>query len=271
MPNELRAIAIKALAHERDARYDSAAAMADDLRRWLRAEPVLAMPRSKRYILRCFVRRNALASVAASLIAVALVGGIVVALYGLREAQAGRAEAEDMLGFMLGDLRKSLTEVGRLDLLRSVDDKATAYFAKFDSNDLSDRALEEQTRLLTGIGEVRLNEGNHKEAMNAFSEAQARAAALHERQPKNGQRLFDLAQVEFWIGNVALQQGKFADAELWLTRYRDSGIRLDGMNKNNFAWQRELAYGAQTLAALDESRGRYDLAEKGMLRLTLKI
>lgn len=94
MPNELRAIAIKALAHDRDARYDSAAAMADDLGRWLRAEPVLAMPRSKRYILHCFVRRNALASAAASLIALALLGGIVVALWQARIAQEQARIAE---------------------------------------------------------------------------------------------------------------------------------------------------------------------------------
>ena len=204
----------------------------------------------------------------ASLLGMTLAVVLAVTAYIARnDAERRQAQAEDILGFMLGDLRKNLTKVGRLDLMRSVDDKATGYFATLNPRDLSDRALEEQARSLTGIGEVRLNEGNHKEAMISFREAHARSRALYQRAPNNGQRLFDLAQAEFWIGNVALQQSRFDEATIWLTQYRDSGVKLAAMDRNNFAWQREIAYGYQTLAALDESLGRYEAAEKGMLRL----
>lgn len=205
---------------------------------------------------------------AASLAGMALAITLAVTAYIARnDAERRQAQAEDILGFMLGDLRKNLTKVGRLDLMRSVDDKATGYFATLDPRDLSDRALEEQARSLYGIGEVRVNEGNHKEAMIAFRESHARSTALYERAPKNGQRLFDLAQAEYWIGFVAFQQGDFENTALWFTKYRDSGIKLAGMDRHNFAWQQEEAYGYHNLAVLDESRGRYADAEKGMLRL----
>jgi tetratricopeptide (TPR) repeat protein len=202
----------------------------------------------------------------ASLAGMALAIALAVTAYVARnDAERRQAQAEDILGFMLGDLRKNLTKVGRLDLMRSVDDKATGYFATLNPRDLSDRALEEQARSLTGIGEVRVNEGNHKEAMTAFREAHARTTALYEREPSNGQRLFDLAQAQYWIGFVAWQQGNFEETALWFGKYRDSGIKLAAMDRSNFAWQKEAAYGYHNMAVLDESLGRYDQAEKAML------
>ncbi|HWR95276.1 MAG TPA: hypothetical protein VN248_00935, partial [Arenimonas sp.] len=203
---------------------------------------------------------------AASLAGMTLAISLAVTAYIARnDAERRQAQAEDILGFMLGDLRKNLTKVGRLDLMRTVDDKATGYFATLDARDLSDRALEEQARSLTGIGEVRVNEGNHKEAMNAFREAHARSTALYQRAPDNGQRLFDLAQAQYWIGFVAWQQGNFEDTALWFGKYRDSGIKLAAMDRSNFAWQKEAAYGYHNMAVLDESLGKYDQAEKAML------
>ena len=202
----------------------------------------------------------------ASLLGMTLAVVLAVTAYIARnDAERRQAQAEDILGFMLGDLRKNLTKVGRLDLMRSVDDKATGYFATLNPRDLSDRALEEQARSLYGIGEVRVNEGNHKEAMIAFRESHARSTALYERAPKNGQRLFDLAQAEYWIGFVAWQQGNFEDTALWLGKYRDSGIKLAAMDRSNFNWQKEAAYGYHNMAVLDESLGKYDQAEKAML------
>ncbi|GAB3737679.1 hypothetical protein GCM10028862_23310 [Luteimonas pelagia] len=206
-----------------------------------------------------------------ALVAAASLAGMAIALslattawIARNDAQRRQAQAEDIVGFMLGDLREKLATVGRLDLMRAVDDKATGYFAALDPRDLSDRALAEQARSLTGIGQVRLDEGNHAEAMAAFREAHARSTALRERAPADGQRLFDLAQAEFWIGFVALQQGRLDDAATWLTRYRDSAIELAAMDPANFAWQREVAYGHHNLAVVDERRGRLDAAEAAM-------
>ena len=210
-------------------------------------------------------QRRVAATVGASFVITTIALGLAAAAYVARnDAQRRQAQAEDILGFMMGDLRKRLTTVGRLDLMRSVDDKATEYFATLDPRDLSDRVLEEQARLLTGVGQVRLEEGNHDEAMAAFRESHARSLQLHRRDPGNGQRLFDLAQAEYWIGDVALRQGRHEDAGEWLRRYRDSAIRLAALDPSNFDWQKEQAYGYHNLAVLDESLGRYVEAERAM-------
>lgn len=203
---------------------------------------------------------------AASVAGMALATILAVTAYIARnDAERRQGQAEDILGFMLGDLRKNLTKVGRLDLMRSVDDKATGYFATLNPRDLSDRALEEQARSLTGIGEVRLNEGNHKEAMNAFREAHSRTSALYQRQPENGQRLFDLSQAQFWIGFVAMEQGRLEDTRPWFIKYRDSTTKLAAMDRSNFAWQQEAAYGYHNIGALDFRMGRYKESEQAML------
>ena len=213
-------------------------------------------------------RIRAITTIAAfSVIGMILAIGLAAAAYVARNDAARRqAQAEDILGFMVGDLRGKLTKVGRLDLMRAVDDKATAYYATLNPRDVTDRALEEQARLLTGIGEARTEEGQQDAALSAFHEAHARSNALYERDPGNGQRLFDLAQAQYWIGWVAFKQARYDDAGLWLRKYRDSGIKLAAMDPRNFAWQKEVAYGEQNLAILDEKLGRYDDAERGIGR-----
>ena len=211
-------------------------------------------------------RRLALVA-AASVAGMAITSSLAVTAHLARnDAQRRQAQAEDLLGFMLGDLRQKLTTVGRLDLMRSVDDKATKYFAELDPRDLSDRALEEQARSLTGIGQVRLEDANHAAAMKAFREAHERTIALYERDRNNGQRLFDRAQTEYWIGFVAWQQEDLDEAQRWLTRYRDSALKLAAMDRNNFDWQKEVAYGYHNLAVLQESRGDHEGAERAMKR-----
>lgn len=212
-------------------------------------------------------QRKLLQVALASLAGMAIAIGLAITAYVARnDAQRRQAQAEDILGFMLGDLREKLTTVGRLDLMRAVDDKATAYFATLDPRDLSDRALEEQARSLTGIGQVRLDEGNHPEAMVAFREALDRSTALYERAPGDGQRLYDLAQAEYWIGFVGLQQGDYDTAEAWFRKYHESAVRLAAMDRDNFDWQKEEAYGLHNLAVLDQRRGRFDAAEDSILK-----
>ena len=200
-----------------------------------------------------------------SMIGMILAIGLAAAAYVARNDAARRqALAEDMLSFIVGDLRTKLTKVGRLELMRAVDDKATAYYAALNPRDVTDRALEEQARLLIGIGETRTEEGQQDAALSAFQEAYSRSKALYEREPGNGQRLFDLAQAQYWIGWVAFKQARYDDARVWLRKYRDSGIRLAAMDPNNFAWQKEMAYGEQNLAILDEKLGRHEDAARGI-------
>lgn len=97
---ELDWIVLKALAKERDRRYDSANGFARDIERFLNHEPVLAGPPGARYRLQKFVRRNRPQVIAAMLVLLALLAGIGGTTFGLIRAdrawsaEASRAEGE---------------------------------------------------------------------------------------------------------------------------------------------------------------------------------
>ncbi len=80
-------IVMKALAKERQRRYDSAIGLANDLERFANHEPVSAGPPSSGYRLRKFVRRNRPQVVGACLVLLALVGGVIGTTLGLLEAR----------------------------------------------------------------------------------------------------------------------------------------------------------------------------------------
>lgn len=90
---ELDHIVARALEVSPAHRYASAAELGEDLRRFLRREPVRAHPGGGWYRLTRFVQRNALVVTAASLVSVALVGGTVVSLLQSRRAEQASAQA----------------------------------------------------------------------------------------------------------------------------------------------------------------------------------
>ncbi len=101
-------IVLKALACERERRYPTAAALADDLQRALEHRPVMARSPSRTYLAARFFRRHPVA-VSASLIGVALLAALSISLWlsghelerTLEQAVAERERAEQISDFML--------------------------------------------------------------------------------------------------------------------------------------------------------------------------
>src|SRR5262249_40860937 len=91
---ELDCIVMKALEKNRNRRYETVSAFAADVQRYLNDEPVLACPPSVGYRLRKFVRRNKGPVLAASLVGLVLVGGIIGTTCGMIFATAAQATAE---------------------------------------------------------------------------------------------------------------------------------------------------------------------------------
>ncbi|MDE2149796.1 MAG: toll/interleukin-1 receptor domain-containing protein [Gammaproteobacteria bacterium] len=205
--------------------------------------------------------------------AVASMGGMALALVlataawvARNDAQRRQAQAENLLGYMLGDLRQKVENSGRLDALDRVGDQIMDYFASLDSRDLNDVVLGQQAQVLTQLGQVRLREARYPEALASFRSAYLRSKALVERHPGNGDRLFDLGQAEYWIGYVYWQSRKLDRAQQWLARYRDTCRRVYAIDPARTEWQHEFAYGEHNLAVLELERGQLERAGEGFER-----
>jgi eukaryotic-like serine/threonine-protein kinase len=94
LQGELDQIVLRALAEEPGRRYTSAQALADDVQRHLRNEPVSAVADTVGYRATKFVRRNRLAVGAASTTLLALLAGVLGTTWQALEARAQRDAAQ---------------------------------------------------------------------------------------------------------------------------------------------------------------------------------
>ncbi|HKG93963.1 MAG TPA: serine/threonine-protein kinase, partial [Gemmatimonadaceae bacterium] len=90
---DLDTVLAKALRKAPGERYQTVAALGDDIERYLRYEPVSARPHSLAYRARKAVRRNRAAAAATGVVAAALVGATVFSVSQMREARRQRDAA----------------------------------------------------------------------------------------------------------------------------------------------------------------------------------
>ncbi len=98
IPQDLERIVLQAMAHDRERRYETAGALADDLQRWCDGAPVLAAGATSLYRLRKTLARHGLAVGFAGIALLALAGGFALAttcwLDARRQHALARTEAE---------------------------------------------------------------------------------------------------------------------------------------------------------------------------------
>jgi serine/threonine protein kinase len=94
LKGDLDNIILKALKKEPERRYNSVEQFSEDIRRYLAGLPVSARPDTFTYRASKFITRNKVSIFAASLIFLALIGGILGMNYQARVAQRERARAE---------------------------------------------------------------------------------------------------------------------------------------------------------------------------------
>ena len=94
LAGDLDDITMKALANDPALRYVSADALAQDVRRYLRHEPILARPPSRAYLMKKFVRRHRAGVAAAAAVLLAVLGGAIASTMMYFRAEKSRVVAE---------------------------------------------------------------------------------------------------------------------------------------------------------------------------------
>ncbi len=267
IPKPLRAIALKAMANERNQRYESAAAFADDLSRWRERRPVLAMRGGRMYAVRCFINRYRGASALAFLTLVSLVAGLVVAAYGLNQAQHARAlaetrreQAEKLVGYMLGDFAAKLSQVGKLDLIDDVAKQALAYLSA--ANDTDALSAIQRAAALRTIGDLQTQRGQWAEAKKTFAVAERALDFAENAEPGTSDLLYERAQVAYYIGYCAYIERKFDVAQTHWQRYLDYAQRLQPLTQADGTGLLETSYALGNLGTVTFDMGNLDVAIK---------
>jgi serine/threonine-protein kinase len=215
LEGDLDAIVAQAIRGDPEARYGTAAALGEDLRRYLEARPVSARAPTRRYRLGRFVQRNRIAVALGTVAALALLAGTVIAtvqsLRAEREAAAARAalvRAERVSDFLASLYREQdpLRRVGASP--RAPAELLAEAVARVQRELADDPAT--AARLLRVLGEAQLNSG-------AVPAARATLDAAVER-------LGDDAEPELrWDldalrGQAALRELRNEDAEVLFAR-----------------------------------------------------
>jgi serine/threonine protein kinase len=154
---DLDAIVAKATMPEPHRRYQSAEALADDLRRAMRNEPVRARAPGVGYVAARFLRRHRLAATLAALAIVALIGMTLLSVVAARramqysrEAQARATQAEQLNGLlrrMVARIDPATTRSRDPAMLLVMLDDAGAGLLR-DADQLTPEVLGEMTRTL---------------------------------------------------------------------------------------------------------------------------
>lgn len=200
---DLTAILTTALSPELERRYASAGLMANDLRRMLRHEPVIARAPTRRYLARKFARRHRAGVVATTIVLASLVATTAFSTASfLRESKArgtavtARAEAEAALtealaqtmraqaarGFMAHILESAdIDSVGAkpkatiLDAVRAAEPKLSEY-VKGDAV-LEAEIRQTLARSLRSLGEIDAADAQYSAAIDAARRAVDNASA----------------------------------------------------------------------------------------------
>jgi len=257
---DIETIVAKALKKAPAERYANAAALADDIRRYLAREPIAARPDTPLYRTTRFVQRHRAGVAMASAAAMALGVGVGVALWQAREARAQRVQAEGLIEYMIGDLRKKLQPVGRLDVLDGVGLRALDYYAAQDPGSLDADSLGRRARALHMIGSIAEQRGHFDEAVRDFQQAADTTSHLLQADPRDPQRIFDQSQSEYYVGYVQWYRGRLHEAEAAFRRYDEMAQRMNAARPGDHDWQMEGVFSKTNIGIVLTELGRADEA-----------
>jgi serine/threonine protein kinase/Tfp pilus assembly protein PilF len=215
--DDLDWVVLKAMEKDRARRYESASALAQEIRRYLSDQPLLAGPPRASYRMSKFVRRHRAAVVGGTIVVLALMAGIAGLAFGLvraRQAEAAArresATAEKVLDFMVGLFNVSDPSESRGNSItaREILDKGVADIGKgLEAEPLV------QARLMTTMGDVYKELGLYPESRSLLENGLAiREEALGSNDLKVAESLNSLANVMDNMGDHAAAQQKFERA-----------------------------------------------------------
>lgn len=220
-------------------------------------------------------RRFRTQAVSAASTALALImGGLAWTAFDARDlaevsqekAEVSRNAAEEMVEFVIKDLKDDLVPIQRLELFDNVGKRVAEYYDAIPLEDMDDDRLMRQARARHIGGEVSLNMGDYKTAESEFQAAYDASKTVYQRNPDNTDAIFTHAQSEYWMGWTQYEQREYEQSSLRLERYKELATKLYLADVNNYDWIMEAAGGWSTFALVNLRNGQKEEARKAYER-----
>ena len=192
----------------------------------LAATEVTLTPVAREFVQRSVNRVKLGQRIVMGVMGVVVLLAVLATVLGLRaraaqhEAERHRLEAENLLGFMLGDFADKLRPLGKLDLLDSVSGKALAYLAEAGQSD-SLKAKTQRASTLNMIAEVSMARGQSEKAREALEAAHA-LLTPYSRDTDDADVLDAMIASTSRLGQLHLGREELDDSE----RYFQQGLEL---------------------------------------------
>jgi len=196
------------------------------------------------------LRRTTALTVGVTIVMLAMTALALFALSARAEADRQRAEAEELVQFMLTDVHSRLEGVGRLPIMRAVTERALAHYdLQIGRGDRSTQTLLRRARVLQRLTEQDLLQSEMPRARGHAVEArQITVAALREA-PDDPDRIFAQAQSDYWLGRIHELGGDWPAAASFYQAYSNAAERLIATAPSNPDYMMERAYAASNLGA----------------------
>ena len=231
LAGDLQWIVSKAIDKDRNRRYQTANALAADLRRYLDNEPVTARAPSAAYRFGKFIRRNRRVVAGGVVAVLALVTGTIGTTAGLfrarkAEAQAAReaAASQEVASFLAGLFQLSDPEQarGRTMTARELLDTGAQRIRTSFREQPQIRAQLERT-----LGEVYMGLGQYDVAKRLLDTALAtQSAGIGWDDPQTLQSAYSLGDLSFYRGEFARAESLFVEVAARRTRLLGEGHPL---------------------------------------------
>lgn len=266
-PFELATIVHKAMARDPSERYATGKELADDLKRFQMGQLVGSHTYSPGELLARWIRRHrgAVGVAAAALVVLATAGTLAVrrvvderaqATAAQARAEMQRADVEKLLTFMLGDLRRELSPLGKVALLETVATQAVAYFEgpRAESGDQQVRV-----RAQVALGDVLMSTNRTELALDRYRQAESVARTQLLVSPTDRVRRRSVAEVASKIGLAHWQQGNVPAAVESLREQQQILLALAAEDPGDER-DRDLAASYDALGSMLRDQGDTDAA-----------
>ena len=252
---DLDNIVLMALRKEPERRYASVERFSEDIRRHLEGLPVQAHKDTFSYRASKFVRRNKTGVLAALLLALALIGGVLATLWQARVAQAERSKAErrfndvrQLANSFLFKLAPKIENLPGATLAREELIKLALEYLDSLSKEADDDA-ELQRELAAAyerVGDVQGNQltsnlGDTQSAARSYEKALSIRQKLYEQNPQDLTATSDLASSYGKFSEIQRQVGTTGQVNEYFQKSLNLREEILKRNPNDFVARKNLA------------------------------